>query len=90
MTNAGDERYVPIPNATLSVVIPNPEGEKTTLTTIKSGPDGSFLLELPEKLPAGSVLIVSANGYDPFVQKLQEEPYSYHMLSFVLKKKKKE
>ncbi|VTU00712.1 unnamed protein product [Gemmataceae bacterium] len=87
-THTEDERFVPIPGATLSVVVRNPAGD-TTLLTIKSGADGRFLLELPEGLPKGSALIVSAVDHEPYVEWLDEKPPGYIERGFILKKKKK-
>lgn len=82
------EDAVRLPSATLSVVVPNPGGELTVIT-IQSGPDGSFLLELPQDLPKGTVLRVSAVDHEPYVYRLDEKPPAYIELGFVLKKKQK-
>ncbi|MFO0822266.1 MAG: hypothetical protein U0792_03980 [Gemmataceae bacterium] len=85
---ASDPRFVPIRNATISVEVRKSAGN-LILSTTKSGPNGSFLLELPDQLPAGSVLIVSTDDHEPFVKQLDERPPGYLVLTFVLKKKKK-
>jgi phosphohistidine phosphatase SixA len=79
---------VRIPGATLSVVVHNPTGD-TTLMTIKSGPDGSFSLDLPETLPKGAVLVVTADDHEPYVLPLDEKPPAFIERGFILKKKKK-